>query len=164
MSIARQLFREFQPFFRMLEEPLGRSPAFAARSRSLFDDPFFTGPTLSRPAVDVTEEGNKYILEADLPGIKKENIEVRIGEGGRAVTIEGKRFSRENEAASTEASAESNQLTVERPFVGQSTFTRTVWLPRPVDSEKVTAKLENGVLSISVSKVEDAGSVLVKVE
>jgi HSP20 family protein len=58
--------------------------------RSLFDDPLFPSPTAVRPAVDVTEEGDKYILDADLPGVKKENVDIRIGDGGRSVTIQGK--------------------------------------------------------------------------
>lgn len=91
MSIARQLFHEFRPLFRMLDEPLTRSPSFFGHpSRSIFDDPFFKSAFISRPAVDVTEEGNQYVLEADLPGVKKENVDVRIGDGGRSITIEGK--------------------------------------------------------------------------
>jgi len=109
MSLTRQFLREFRPFFRMLEEPLSRSPAaFSpfARSSSVFDDPFFHSPSAIRPAVDVTEEGNNYIVEAELPGVKKENIEVRIGDGGRSVTIEGKIVNRrildsENSAATS---------------------------------------------------------------
>jgi hypothetical protein len=80
----------------MLEEPLGRSAvAPIYPQRTLFDDPFFPSPAAIRPAVDVTEEGDKYILEADLPGVKKENVDIRIGDGGRSVTIQGKTSSRE---------------------------------------------------------------------
>ena len=94
MSLTRQFFRDFRPLFRLLEEPLGRSPAFYPHYRQrgfgLLDDPFFHSPNALRPAVDVTEEGKHYIVEAELPGVKKENVEVRIGDGGRSVTIEGK--------------------------------------------------------------------------
>ena len=40
--------------------------------------------------MDLSEQGDNYIVEAELPGVKKENIEVRVGEGGRSITIEGK--------------------------------------------------------------------------
>lgn len=93
MSLTRQFLHDIRPLFRLLEEPFGRSPAFLpynGRTRSLFDDPFFHSPSSLRPAVDVTEEGNNYVVEAELPGVKKENVEVRIGDGGRSVTIEGK--------------------------------------------------------------------------
>jgi HSP20 family protein len=40
--------------------------------------------------MDVSEAGNTYVVEAELPGVKKENLEVRIGDGGRSLTIQGK--------------------------------------------------------------------------
>ena len=102
MSIARQLLHEFRPLFRMLEEPFGRSTvAPIYHQRSLFDDPFFPSPAAVRPAVDVTEEGDKYILEADLPGVKRENVDIRIGDGGRSVTIQGKTSPRETNGEPT---------------------------------------------------------------
>lgn len=113
MSIARQLFREFRPFFQMLDEPFGRQVSRSSypQLRSVFDDPFFTAPIQARPAVDVAEEGNNYIVEAELPGVKKEDVDVRIGDGGRSVTIEGKIIRRSGGSepsqldASTSASA-----------------------------------------------------------
>lgn len=98
MSISRQLLNEFRPFFRMFDESFARSPALM---RGPLDDGFF-GPSIfggqaqrfSRPAVDLSEDGNKYIVEADLPGVPKENIDVSIGDGGRSVTIEGKVIAR----------------------------------------------------------------------
>jgi len=94
MSISRQLLREFRPLFRMLEEPISRQGLPA--SYFGFNNPFGRSglfdslPILERPALDVNEEGDKYVLEAELPGVKKDNIEVRIGDAGRSVTIEGK--------------------------------------------------------------------------
>ena len=91
MSIARQLLHEFRPLFRMLDQPLSRGPAlFNPRSFSETDPFFHFDVPAIRPAVDVTEEANRYILQADLPGVKKENIEVRVGGGGRSITIESK--------------------------------------------------------------------------
>jgi HSP20 family molecular chaperone IbpA len=202
MSIARQLLHEFRPLFRMLEEPLAmgtRSSGGAARS--VFDDPFFKAAFVNRPAVDVTEEGDKYVLEADLPGVKKENIEVRIGDSGRSVTIEGKvvdrrRGSQTMDDAAVEASdggkrafnrfnpaptdssyagpatavtkAEDlptgNAISNERSFVTDSAFSRIVWLPRPVDGSNVAAKLDEGVLTITVNKLADKASVVVPIQ
>jgi len=175
MSIARQFLNEFRPLFRMLEEPLSRPPTYLGYpSHSVFDDPLFKPSLL--PAVDVTEEGDKYVVEADVPGMKKENIEVRIGDGGRSVTIEGKVVDRRREPQATEASEDSsssavaktedagNQISSERYFVRDSSFRRTVWLPRPIDGNKVAAKLDDGVLTITVNKMEDKASVVVPVE
>ncbi|KAL0961071.1 hypothetical protein HGRIS_006055 [Hohenbuehelia grisea] len=188
--IARNLLHEFRPLFRMLEEPLSRSPSyFGLPSRSLLDDPFFRNSALSRPAVDVSEEGNVYVVEADLPGVKKENVEVRIGDGGRSLTIEGRILSRRSADAATNTAPQeiiandqsgssndastaptavaqadsSNQLSTERMFSGSSTFTRTVWLPRPVDTNKVSAALNDGILTIRVQKAEDKASVSIPI-
>lgn len=100
MSISRSLFHELRPFFRMLEEPFGRPSTFGRLgypSRSLFDDPFFANPGSLRPAVDISQQGDNYVVEAELPGVKKENVNVRIGDGGRSLTIEGKIFKRSPE-------------------------------------------------------------------
>lgn len=51
-------------------------------------DPF--QEILGRPAIDVADKGDKYVVDADLPGVPKENVEVRIGDNGRSITIEGK--------------------------------------------------------------------------
>jgi len=104
MSLSRHFFRELRPLFRMLDEPLTRSPFYYSRpTRAFLDDPFFQFPENTvRPAVDVTEKGNSYVLEADLPGVKKENIEVRIEDGGRSVTIEGNVLTQGREPSTSE--------------------------------------------------------------
>ncbi|KAG6816807.1 hypothetical protein H0H87_002776 [Tephrocybe sp. NHM501043] len=179
MSISRQLVRDL---FRMLEEPLMRPPAHFNGLRhvghrySLFD-----GPNFGRPALDVREEGNKYILEAELPGVRKDNIEVRIGDAGKSVTIEGRVVeARESDQAPGEAVQSSggdtntavtnasdeagNQISSERTYVNNTSFRRTVWLPRPVDGQDVAAKLDHGILTITVKKAEDKASVVVPVK
>jgi len=189
MSITRHLLNEFRPLFRMLEEPIGgRFGAFGIHSRAIFDDPFFTGSRLARPAVDVSEDGSNYIVETELPGVKKEDVQVHIGDGGRSVTIEGNIVRRgtsangEGSTTSTAAAgaqgvegtvgstvvqppaAENNQLSTERSFTGSSKFTRTVWLPRPADARNVTAKLADGILTLRIAKAEEKDAVKVEVE
>ena len=200
MSLTRQFMREMRPLFRMFEEPF-RTPAYMGfpAMRSMLDEPFYQYPTALRPAVDVSEQGNNYVVEAELPGVKKENVQVRIGDGGRSVTIEGKVVRGEEQApaaapaegeapaapaqgaegtqrvaevvnaaedAAGTAVAESsaNQLSSERTFIGTSQFTRTVWLPRQVDPTGVTAKLNDGVLTVTIPKAADPGSVEVTVQ
>jgi len=195
MSLARQFFREFRPLFRMLEEPLGRSPAYGWPRRFMFEDPLFRFPEALRPAVDVTEHGNKYIIEAELPGVRKDDIQVRINDGGRSVTIEGKIVKGREAASQPEAGSgsfgagsesgtsaletqgtegntseavtttpETNQISSERSFVGASSFTRTVWLPRQVDPSNVVAKHNDGVLTLEIPKAEDPGSVRINIQ
>ncbi|PIL22557.1 hypothetical protein GSI_15246 [Ganoderma sinense ZZ0214-1] len=189
MSLSRQFLRELRPFFRMFDEPLGRSPAYwhwnpATRS-SFYEDPFFASSAALRPAIDVHEQGDSYVVEAELPGVKKENVSVRVGDGGRSLTIEGKVFrqgavpQQEGQAQtsaaaepstgtseSTEVAAqpEPTAISTERMFTGTSSFTRTVMLPLPIDSSKVSAKLADGVLTVTVPKAPEVGSVQINVE
>ena len=207
MSLSRQFLRELRPFFRVFDEPLSRSPAYwhwnpAARS-SFYEDPFFASSAALRPAIDVHEQGDNYIVEAELPGVKKENVSVRVGDGGRSLTIEGKVFrqgaapSQEGQvqtSATTEPTTETSESTegmlrhsprvlhdadalsavaaqpeqtaisTERMFTGTSSFTRTVMLPLPIDSGKVYAKLADGVLTVTVPKAPEVGSVQINVD
>ena len=115
MSLTRQLFRDMRPLFRMFDEPF-RTPAYMGfpQTSSLLDEPFFRYPTSLRPAVDVSEQGNNYVVEAELPGVKKENVQVRIGDGGRSVTIEGKVVEKSPETegqAATDATTETAPAT-----------------------------------------------------
>ncbi|KAF8555245.1 HSP20-like chaperone [Imleria badia] len=178
MSISR-LLHEFRPLFRMLDEPLTRGPPtlYGFPHRSFLADPFFTSSSTVHPALDLTEEGNSYVVEAELPGVKKENIDISVGDGGRSVTIQGRTFTRrpgdtsestiETDTSQGEAvvssETSSNQLTTERLYSGTSSFTRTVWLPRPVDSSKITAKLTDGVLTLKAPKMEDKESIKIEV-
>ncbi|KAG6376982.1 HSP20-like chaperone [Boletus reticuloceps] len=186
MSISRFL-HEFRPLFRMLDEPLRGAPTlYSFPHRSFLADPFLPSPTTVHPALDLTEEGDNYVVEAELPGVKKENIDISVGDGGRSVTIQGRTSSRpsrsgdisgsttessttQGEGAGTGAvvsSSEtpSNQLTTERLYSGTSSFTRTVWLPRSVDSSKITAKLTDGVLTLRAPKMEDKESIKINVD
>jgi len=181
MSISR-LLHEFRPLFRTLEEPLRSAPTlYGFPHRSFLADPFFASPNTVHPALDLMEEGDNYIVEAELPGVKKENIDISVGDGGRSVTIQGRTFGRrsgdtESTTESSTAQGEgtgavvsssetpSNQLTTERLYSGTSSFTRTVWLPRSVDSSKITAKLTDGVLTLRAPKMEDKESIKINVD
>lgn len=174
MSITRQFFNELRPVFRMLEDPFF-SPAVGVGARNQFGRHRYDFPRAHslRPAVDLTENGNQYVVEAELPGVKKENVEVSVGDNGQSITIQGKVVTRslpapEGAEASTEGTApasETREVSTERQFVSNSVFSRTVWLPQPVESSKVTAKLEDGVLTVTVPKAESQqGVVKVAVE
>lgn len=58
----------------------------------------------------------------------------------------------------------SSQLTTERLYSGTSSFTRTVWLPHPIDSSKITAKLADGILTLKAQKMEDKESIKINID
>jgi len=126
-----------------------------------------------RPAVDVYEEGDKYIVAADLPGVKKEDVEVRVGEGGRSITIEGRRVEKAEEKGASSSAPQgetesrgstTSSVALERFYSVNSQFERTVWLPRAIEASSVKARLEEGVLRVTASRAEDKGSTVVAVE
>lgn len=92
-------------------------------------------------ALNVWEDGEAIYAEAELPGVRPEHLEVLVD--GTDLTVKGSRESLEHESAANHRS--------ERPTAD---FSRTVRMPCEVDASNVTAKLENGVLSLTLPKVE----------
>lgn len=111
-------------------------------SLSPYDDEGGTPATDWMPAVDVTEEENRYVLHADVPGVDPENIEITLENG--VLTIRGRR-----ESQSTKN--EQGYRRVERMY---GTFFRRFTLPDTADAEKISAQSKNGVLELVIPKQE----------
>lgn len=84
-----------------MEDPFAVSPSLSALSRHRAD-PFNWHSTT--PALNLSEENDSYIVEAEVPGVRRENLDLRIGDGGRSLTIEG-RVARNNSTTEVTASA-----------------------------------------------------------
>lgn len=115
----------------------------------IFDD-FWNGNWASFPSmsnhfrVDVQEEKDRYLVEAELPGIDKENISVELNSGYLLIKTEQKNET--NEDSSKYVHRERHCETMQRSiYLGD------------VKPEGITARLENGLLKISVQK-EDSQS------
>ncbi len=96
------------------------------------------------PRVDLAESENAYLVHLDVPGMKKEDLEVNFQDG--SVTVSGTR----NEQ---EIGEDANFVRVERRF---GRFYRSFDLPKTVDSTKIEAKYEDGVLAIRIPKAEES--------
>ncbi|KIJ54634.1 hypothetical protein M422DRAFT_153091 [Sphaerobolus stellatus SS14] len=107
----------------------------------------------NRPFIDLSEQGNEYIVEAEVPGVKKENLEVRIGSNGRNTPC----------AVVVKAEDQPTAISTERDFWGASYFARTIWLPQAVDGKKVNAQLKDGILTLRIPKIENEDSVYVNI-
>lgn len=111
-----------------------------------FDDLIFP-PVAYRstfPNLDMHENENEAHVKLDLPGMKKEDLNISIDDN--VLTVEGHRNSEANETGSTYSYSE-------RSF---GSFKRSVMLPRNIDSNKVSAIYENGVLHVHAPKVMSA--------
>lgn len=96
------------------------------------------------PAIDLYEDKDSLIVKAEIPGMKKEEIDVSLHDG--ALSISGERKS--------EQRVENGENYRSERFVGR--FHRTVTLPSPVSGEKVKAQYKDGILTITLPKTEEA--------
>ena len=114
-----------------------------------FDEPFLNAPSLWQRdgvafslALDVAEDDNEFLVQASLPGVAPEDIEVTLDD--QTLTISGKM----SQAAEIE---EKRYHLRERRF---GSFARSITLPVAVDTEQIEAINENGVLTLHLPKVE----------
>jgi HSP20 family protein len=94
------------------------------------------------PYVDVVDSGSEYVVKAELPGLKKENVEIEVGTNEVSIT------------AKSEVEAEERGKTYlhrERAF---STFRRRIGFGESIATEKVSASMAEGVLEIKLPKLE----------
>ena len=96
------------------------------------------------PQVDIFENKDQIVLEAELPGMKPEDVEISIE--NNLLTLRGeRRFEKKEES--------DNFHRVERSY---GTFTRSFTLPPTVSSDRAEAEFENGILRLTLAKREDA--------
>lgn len=143
MSLIRYQSPEMSPwsaFDRLpsLRDELSRLFDFAMPTR---DSGLFSGWT---PALDVYDEKDNFVVKAELPGLKKEDININVHNG--VLTISGERKHETEEK-------EGQTFRSERYF---GRFQRSVTLPAAVDVAKVKASYKDGVLTIDLPKAEEA--------
>jgi HSP20 family protein len=102
--------------------------------------------------MDVSEREKEYVIRANMPGIKKENIKISV-HNNNELTIEGKQ---------EEEKSEKNE-TVFRYERYKGNYRRAINLPDVCDIEKVAAKLEDGVLTLVIPKREPSPAKEIKV-
>ena len=106
-------------------------------------DRFSAGPSSWVPPVDLHETDDRYVLTAEIPGLRQEDVRIHVEDG--RLTLAG---SRRERAIPCE-----QYHRVER---GHGEFSRTFQLPHPVDVDRITADLADGVLTVIVPKLQDA--------
>lgn len=96
------------------------------------------------PVVDIYDKGNEVVIHAELPGMKKEDIDIRVE--NNILTIRGKKERKEEVK-------EEGYYRSERAY---GTFSRSFSLPNTVDVKKIGAEYKDGVLSLTLPKAEEA--------
>lgn len=145
MSIIRYQFPELSTW-----TPSNRLSSLRDEVNRLFDLSFpgFTseGSLFSgwNPALDVYQDKDNVFVKAEIPGMKKEEIEISLHDG--VLSIAGERKHEEE-------SKKGESFRSER-FFGR--FHRSLTLPAAVDSTKVTAAYKDGILTVTLPKAEEA--------
>ena len=130
-------------------DPFGEVMTLREAMNSLFEDSFVNPATarnvnLGMP-LDVAETQAAFIVEASLPGVKAEDLDITIQ--NNVLTISG-------ETRQQKANGEKqNYHRVERRY---GRFSRSISLPTQVQSDKVAAELTNGILRLEIPKAEAA--------
>ena len=94
------------------------------------------------PAMDIREEDNRYVLEADIPGVSREDVDISLEDN--VLTIKGERT----------LNSEENREGYHRKERVHGSFVRQFSLPDTVNAEAISATVTNGVLEIGIPKQE----------
>lgn len=104
------------------------------------------------PKVDVIDRDEEVVVRAEVPGVEKEDLDVSVSDN--AVTIKGQTKREEKEEKGDYYRCE----------ISRGAFTRTVMLPGAVDADKAKAQFKDGVLELTLPKVEEAKRRTVRID
>lgn len=110
----------------------------------LKDETGITTTQFTKPAVNILEESDKYVLELAIPGMKKEDIEVKI----------------ENKQLIISSSKEQKEEEIKENFIkmeyNYDSFKRVFTLPDSINSNEIDAEYKDGILNLSLMKKEES--------
>jgi len=136
-------------------KPEKKKPVQPARSLNSWVEDFFNLDFLNffgneswvvSPSVNVREDENRYVLELAAPGLKREDFKIEVVNQVLSLSSDKR-----------EEKTEEEENYRRREF-NYSTFQRTFQLPEEVDPDKITANYEDGVLSVTLPKKEEAAT------
>lgn len=104
------------------------------------------------PKVDIWEDKDKFVVEAELPGVEKKDIDVNVT--GQLLTIRAVLNKKQE-------SKDKNYYRAERSY---GEFVRSVRLPNDIETKNIKASFKNGVLEIQLPKTKEAKDKTTKVE
>lgn len=132
-------WKELEQMERRLSTMLGRSP-IAGNG----DQKEALSVTKWSPLVDITEDDKEYVVKAELPEMKKEDIKINIHDD--VLTVSGERKYEKEEK-------DRKFHRVERAY---GSFMRSFTLPKDAEGSKITAEYKDGVLTVRLPKSEQA--------
>jgi HSP20 family protein len=122
----------------------GLSPLWGSPYRALQQGFGDTGAMQWSPRVEMEQRGDSIVVSADLPGVRKEDVQIELTQDGLTISAE-RRDERE--------AGEEGYRSSERSY---GSFYRTIPLPQTVDREQLKANMRDGVLRITIPVAESA--------
>lgn len=127
---SRNPFQELDQMRQKMDQLMGSTPFGTVRGANVF------------PPVNLSEDRDHFYLHAELPGVKSGDLDVQAD--AKSVAISGKR----------DPAVDKEDFKYHRRERSAGQFSRMIALSGEIDSEKVTAKLENGILLLTLPKAE----------
>ena len=112
-----------------------------------------------RPAVDILEEKEDFVLRAELPGVPKENIKIEVKEN--RLTLSGTKESIAGNRGGAVDNRAGEYRYVESAY---GTFSRSFELPRNVSGDSIRAEYANGVLTLRIAKAKETLSRTIEIK
>ena len=141
LSPFKEMEKKFEVMERRLEDFFRRPSSFLP---SWLPGMKMPGIEEFAPSIDILTKGDNVVVKAELPGMKKEDIDVDLTED--TITISG-------EKQKEEKVEKKDYHSIERSY---GSFKRSFSLPSQVQTEKASAKFKDGVLEIKIPKTEEA--------
>jgi len=104
------------------------------------------------PSIDLAEKDNELVVKCEVPGMDPKDINISLSDG--VLTIRGEKKQEREEK-------EADYHLVERSY---GSFSRSIQLPKQVQSEKISASYKNGILKITLPKSEEAKKKEIKIK
>jgi len=146
MSITRwEPFRELMSLRQAMDRLMEESFVRPSRILGLFGEE-------AHPPIDMYQTPNEVVVKATLPGVKPDDVDITIT--GDTLTIKG-------ETKATEEVKREDYLYQEHRY---GAFSRSVTLPPALLSEKAEATFENGILTLTIPRAEEAKPKTIKIE
>ncbi|WP_394822113.1 Hsp20/alpha crystallin family protein [Pendulispora albinea] len=128
-------YESFRRFDRVLDDVMGASFGTATHRRAF------------SPSIDVFSDAERVLFVCDLPGVKREDLELTVE--GRTLTIRGAR--KFAEPGQNKGDGKAGQVLLGRSY---GSFNRAFTLPEDLDVSRLTAELVEGVLTIRIPRLE----------
>lgn len=109
-------------------------------------------PELKEPKIDVVDRETEVLVKAEVPGVEKKDLDISVSDS--TVTIKGSSRREEKEERGD----------YYRREISTGSFSRTVTLPAEVDGSRAKASFSDGILELTIPKIEKAKRISVKVE